>query len=98
MPIYCIETGCPESAGYNYPNERGRLYCKKHAKDGMIVAGQYCRTCIERGERIYASFNYPNEISPIYCASHIKEGMVNVKKLRKGASKLRETLATAFPE
>ena len=64
----------------------------------MLVVGQYCKTCTEQELRKYASFNYPTEISPIYCSSHAEEGMVNVKRLRKGTSKLRETLATVFPE
>nr|QBK87215.1 MAG: uncharacterized protein LCMAC201_01170 [Marseillevirus LCMAC201] len=63
MPRYCVETNCPNFACYNYSNEKSKIYCKKHVKEGMIVLGQYCRTCTERGIRKYASFNYPDQTS-----------------------------------
>ena len=62
MPI-CITCNTKE-AGFNYPNETQRLYCKYRKKCDMVdVKNKKCVIC----ELKQSHFNFPNEKQPLSC-------------------------------
>ena len=79
--VKCSEIGCSvKNAVYNYLDESGNYYCKKHSLEGMIdVKNKRCKheSCL-----IQPSYNYPNEDKGVYCKNHALEGMINVKNKR----------------
>ena len=78
MPSKCKE--CGKNASYNMPNVKGRLYCKEHAKPGMVSGRTDTRVCIhvDHDKSPRASYNYPSETRPIYCKLHSLKGMINL--------------------
>jgi len=82
MPSKCKHENCKKYASYNYPDQKGRIYCKTHAKDDMISNRTDNRTCIHPDhngdkKKPRASFNFPDQKKPKYCSKHSKTGMIN---------------------
>ena len=62
----CKEKDCKKSPGFNYENEKTRLYCKLHKKPGMVDIKT--KKCIENNCRKQPAFNYKNEQKSIKAA------------------------------
>ena len=77
MPI-CI-TCNTKAAGFNYPNETQRLYCKDRKKCDMVdVKNKKCVICKLK----QSHFNYPNEKQPLSCKCCKLDGMVDIMSKR----------------
>ena len=81
MPSKCKFKECKKYASYNFPGQKGRIYCKAHAKPGMNNGRKDKRCCIhpdhtDKAPR--ASFNFPLEKKPLYCKAHSQKGMINL--------------------
>jgi hypothetical protein len=86
MPSKCKYPDCNKESNYNFPDEKARLYCKAHAKPGMVVKKVDHRICIHpdhTGETKIprASFNFEGETRPKYCKTHSEPGMVNLNNV-----------------
>lgn len=62
---------------YNYEDQKQGLYCKKHAKTGMIDVKN--KTCKDDNCNIRPVYNYKNYKQGLYCKQHALSGMINVK-------------------
>lgn len=87
MPSWCKYenngTKCTKYASYNFPGEKSRIYCKKHANPEMIINRKDSRICTHLDHKNQtkiprASFNYPNQTHPLFCKTHSEEGMINL--------------------
>jgi hypothetical protein len=78
--MYCIENKCKKSPGFNFANEKSRLYCKTHAKEGMVDIKT--KKCLELNCVKQPCYNVFGEKHAVYCKEHVKEDMVNVKTKR----------------
>jgi len=68
----CLD--CTKEASYNYKNEKKRLYCHDHKKEGMISLKSIpCLKCNKS-----PVFNFKGS-KRLYCFDHKEIGMVNVK-------------------
>ena len=72
----CIEKGCDIVCTLNFIGEKRALYCKNHAKDGMI---SFIGRCIFEGCNTRASFNTRGVKSPLYCYEHKQTEMIDVR-------------------
>ena len=61
---------------FNKPGEKDKLYCCKHALDGMIDV--VSKRCAEPGCDTRPSYNKPGEKAGLYCSTHALDGMVDV--------------------
>lgn len=66
----CQEPGCHRKPAFNYITGTGSLYCRKHAKKGMVSMTRRCLMCTK-----YANYNYPGLVAR-YCKQHAPEGSV----------------------
>ena len=78
MPTLCIYNNCKKYPSFNYPENKKRLYCSKHKKDGMIFTRNK-KKCIEKKCNTAPIFNYDYEKTPKYCSKHKKNGMIDIK-------------------
>lgn len=81
MPSKCKFKECKKYASYNFPGQKGRVYCKTHAEPGMDNGRKDKRCCVhpdhtDKAPR--ASFNFPSEKKPLYCKDHSQKGMINL--------------------
>lgn len=74
----CKYPECPTTPAYNYPDQKGGLYCVTHAKEGMVDI--YNPKCPECG--VTANYNFSGAKKGVFCAEHRKEGMVDVKNIK----------------
>ena len=73
MPSKCKHPECKSEAGYNFPDKKGRVFCKKHAEPGMVANRVDSRRCIHQshGDNApRATFNFPDEKKPLWCKEH----------------------------
>ena len=73
---FCQEDGCNKRSSFNTPDQIKSIYCKSHAKEGMIDVRN--KRCQEDECNKIPSFNSYDKTTGIYCASHAKEGMIDV--------------------
>ena len=80
MPSKCKHPECKSDASYNFPDKKGRVFCKKHTEPGMVTNRVDSRRCIHpsHGDNApRASFNFPDEKKPLWCKEHSQDGMIN---------------------
>ena len=73
----CIELHCDKYALYAIPNEKIALYCKTHAKNGMVdIKTNVCKCGIG------ATFGFENDDKATCCKLCKKNGMINIKDVK----------------
>lgn len=73
----CRYPECVDTAAYNHPRNKHRLYCEKHALPGMIRHGSKTPCCSGGDCTVAPSFNFPGSTRRKYCKKHALEGMIN---------------------
>jgi hypothetical protein len=73
----CIEKDCEKYASYNYENEKVRLYCSKHSKDGMIDISIKITKCLEKGCKKTPIYGLHR---PTHCEEHKKKNQKHIEK------------------
>ena len=73
----CKHDDCTKQPSFNFPGETRPLYCKEHAKPGMMDVVN--RKCIHTGCVKKPSYNYPGEKRAVFCKLHAHHKMVNVR-------------------
>lgn len=75
--VKCIEEDCILLPSCNYKGLKKRLYCVKHAKEGMINLSH--KTCIEKDCIKNAYYNLPEKKERLYCRDHADlENMIDI--------------------
>lgn len=62
---------------FNFPFERGGIYCKRHRSEGMVDV--ISRKCLHSGCTTFPTYNSPGKKGGVYCSKHALDGMINVK-------------------
>lgn len=70
----CKEKDCFNRAGYNFPDQKILLYCKDHAKDGMI-SHNYSKKCERENCTKAPTYGWEKGQEALRCATHKLSGM-----------------------
>ncbi|CAN0325290.1 unnamed protein product, partial [Laminaria digitata] len=71
------------------------LYCKKHARAGMVDI--VSKRCKQDSCTTIPSFNFNGSKTPVYCKQHLKAGMVGVHRKRCSKKPCTELPAGGVP-
>ena len=58
----CQGPGCTRMPNFNFPGEKGGIFCAQHKSEGMVDIKH--KRCVEPGCNKRPSFNYTGERSP----------------------------------
>jgi hypothetical protein len=75
----CKNIGCDVRPSFNYPNNKGSLYCSYHKLEGMIDINRKCEIidC-----KTNCRYNYDTEKKARFCTKHKLDGMVDILSVR----------------
>lgn len=76
MSSHCRHPSCKKYATFNFRLLKKRLFCKQHAKTGMVSNHRGTRTCNQCSTD--ASYNYEGLKQRLYCKAHASKGMIDI--------------------
>ena len=72
----CAHSECNKQPAFNVEGETKALYCKAHAKEGMVDIKS--KRCAHSECNKHPAFNVEGETNALYCKAHATEGMVDI--------------------